>query len=104
MSTAIPEVHARIERSLDLPPLDFKKVPHWGWRAEAAGHVFEIESLGRTTSDTHGDRFQAFVRKPRVSRPVAQHGFKTSISARAWLEIQYVKAAGDARRAEQGRA
>jgi hypothetical protein len=99
MSTAIPEVHARIERSLDLPPLTFKKVPHWGWRAEAAGHVFEIESLGRLSNETGVDRYRAFVRRPRVSQPVAQRLFKTSITARAWLEIQYVHAAGDARKA-----
>jgi hypothetical protein len=87
MANSFPEVHARIERALELTPLEFKKVPHWGWRAEALGHTFEIENLGRATSETHGDRFRAYVRKPR-----------------SWLEIQYVKLAGDARRAAEGRA
>lgn len=70
---------------LVTPPLSFENVPHWGWRAREGAYRFEIERL--EVAYNNRDRFRAALRRDGTSQPIAQRGFKTSIQARAWLEL-----------------
>lgn len=62
--------------------LDFDVVPHWGWRAHEGQRIFEIERL----EPAGNERFQAYERKKGAREPVAKKKFRSTVSARRWLE------------------
>lgn len=87
---------AAIAQGLAPPSsLTLIRIPHWGWRARAGAHNYEIERV----TVGHGERstrFRATVRLTGRNVPVTARTFGTLTSARTWLGEQHAVINGGA--------